>query len=355
MENNINEIPGSNDEISLKELIDKLRTFWKYLKTKWVIFFAAAIIGGLLGLAYYYLQSPKYTADCTFILEEKSSSGGGLAGLASQFGFDVGSMGGSSLFAGDNLLEIIPSRKIVESVLLTKVDSNTDHTLADLFLDFTNLKKSWANKPRLANVSFNKVESRNGLSLIQDSVLNVIYKRVTKNYLTVDWARKKASLIRVSTTSKDERFSKYLTERVVEASKKLYIDLKSGTAQANVNRLQRRADSILALLNNKSYQTASSQILNPNLAMREALVPTEISTRDKTVLGTLYAEVVKNLETSKILLSQQTPVIQIIDNPEFPLVNDKKGRMISVITGMFIMGLIVVVWFSAKYFLKSIK
>ena len=355
MENNINEKASSNDEISLKELLGKIKTFYKYLKTKWLTFLVAVIVGGALGLGYYYLQSPKYTAECTFVLEDASNNAGGLMGLASQFGFDMGSLGNSSLFEGDNLLQIIPSKNIVEKVLLTKVDSTTDQTLADVFLDFSKLKKSWAKKPRLANVSFNKVQDANQMSLVQDSVLDVIYKQVIKRYLVVDWVAKKASLITVSVTSKNEKFSKYMTDRLVAEAKNLYINVKAGTAQTNVNRLQSKADSIAILLNNKTYQTASTQILNANPAVQQVLVPAQISTRDQFVLQTIYAEVMKNLEASKMLLSQQMPVIQIIDKPQFPLVDAKKGRMMTTIIGVFLAGFIVLAWLSGKYFLKNLE
>lgn len=343
----------SSDEISLAELIQKIKEFLQYLKTKWLHFVVAGILGAVAGMGYYYIQSPKYTADCTFILQESTGSGGGLASLAGQFGLNIGgAMGGNSLFAGDNLLEIIPSKNIVEKVLLSKVDSTGSATLADLFLDFTKLKKAWANKERLADISFEQVRNPDTMSLVQDSVLGVIYTQVIKNYLTVDWARKKASLIKVSVTSKNEKFSKYLTERLVNEAKILYVTLKTGTAQANVDRLQRKADSLYALLNNKSYQAAESQILNANLAIKQAMVPTEITARDKTVLATIYAEVVKNLETSKIYLSQQTPVIQVLDKSEFPLTKVKSKLLICLITGSLSLVTLFLFYLLIKFFIK---
>ncbi len=345
---------SSSDEISLAELIQKIKAFLQYLKTKWLHFVVAGILGAVAGLGYYYIQSPKYTADCTFILQESTVNGGGLASLAGQFGFNIGGGSGSSLFSGDNLLEIIPSKNIVEKVLLSKVDSTGSATLADLFLDFTKLKKAWAKKERLSGISFEQVRNPDTMSLVQDSVLGVIYKQVIKNYLTVDWARKKASLIKVSVTSKNEKFSKYLTERLVNEAKTLYITLKTGTAQANVDRLQRKADSLYALLNNKSYQAAESQILNANLAIKQAMVPTEITARDKTVLATIYAEVVKNLETSKIYLSQQTPVIQVLDKSGFPLEDGKKGRILSVCFGGLIFSILLLFVYTIKYFFSKL-
>ena len=321
------------DEISLEEILINVKAFGRYLKTKWVYLLLAGMIGGLLGMGYYYMQTPKYVAECTFILEEKSGGGGGLAGIASQFGLDVGGMGtGSSIFSGDNILEIIPSKNIVRKVLLSKIDNTSEQTMADLFIQFNKLDTAWHKTEKLGNISFAKIIDPEKMTLIQDSILNVIYKTVTKSYLTVDWARKKASLIKVSVTSKNEKFSKFFTERVVEEASKLYISIKTGTSQTNINKLQQKADSLYVVLTSKSYEAAESQVLNANPAMKQALVPIEITARDKAIAGTIYTEVIKNLITSKLLLSQQTPVIQVLDNSDFPL----EGKLIGPVRLTFI-------------------
>ena len=54
------------------------------------------ILGGVFGLAYYFITSPKYQATATFIVEEKSSSSG-LAGMAGQLGFDISSLTGGTI------------------------------------------------------------------------------------------------------------------------------------------------------------------------------------------------------------------------------------------------------------------
>jgi hypothetical protein len=126
-----------------------------------------------------------------------------------------------------------------------------------------------------------------------------------------------------------------MTERLVDEASKLYLDIRIGTAQENIRQLQRRSDSLLLLLNNKSYTTAASQPLDINPGVRTAVVPLEIATRDKTVLATLYGEVTKNLEASKLLLSQQTPVIQVLDEPAYLLDDNKKGLLVLLIVGSF--------------------
>lgn len=110
-----------NDEISLKELVLKIKEWYQFLLTKWKLIILAAIIGGLIGFTYAYFQKPTYKAVLTFAMEEEKSGGGGLGGalgLASQFGIDLGSSGGGA-FSGANLIELMKSRKLVEKTLLS--------------------------------------------------------------------------------------------------------------------------------------------------------------------------------------------------------------------------------------------
>lgn len=318
---------------SINNIIHVLRSFLSFVIGKWWWLAIAVIVGIGIALGIRFIQKPKYEAVSTFVLEEKSSGAGGLAGLASQFGLDIGGMAsGGSIFAGDNILDILKSRKIVQKVLLSKVEpeqSGSGQTLADLFLDYSGWKEKWESKNLVNNISYTKIRNADSLSLVQDSVLNVIYKYITEKSLVADRLNKKGTIIMVQITESNALFAKLMTDRLVDEAGKLYMDIKTGTSTANINKMQRRADSLLALLNNKSYSVAASQMLDINPGIKVATVPTEIASRDKTVLATLYAEVTKNLEASKLLLSQQTPIIQILDKPEWPLV-DKKTKFLKL-------------------------
>ena len=82
---------SAEDEISLKDLLLKIKEWYTYLLSKWLIIVAAGIIGGGIGLMKTLNEKPICTATLSFVLEdEKSGGGGGLSGLASQFGIDVG-------------------------------------------------------------------------------------------------------------------------------------------------------------------------------------------------------------------------------------------------------------------------
>lgn len=48
---------GQEDEISLKDLILKIKEWWQYLWSKKWIIIAAGLIGGLLGLGYAVIKN----------------------------------------------------------------------------------------------------------------------------------------------------------------------------------------------------------------------------------------------------------------------------------------------------------
>lgn len=349
---------SESERYSLKEISANAKDFFLfYLKKLWLLLLFLGA-GVAVGFGYFHWQKEKYLGECTFILEEKQGGLGGLGSIASQFGLDVGGlMGGGSIFSGDNIIEILKSRKILGEVLLSSVgNTNTANsgTLADLFVDNVGWKKKWADKPDLKNFKFGKpLLAAGSLTTQQDSVMDLIHTQLLKKYLTVERISKKSSIIKVAVTFSNERFSKEVSERIVQAAKSMYVDLKTSTASSNVRRLEIKADSLLRLLNRKSYQTASSLVIDANPALRTISVPAELNNRDKIVLQTLYGEVVKNLEISRIALMQQMPVIQVLDSPGFPLEDKRTKLFISVLLGGFAftvigMGVVLFLFFRRK-------
>jgi hypothetical protein len=319
--------------IVLGDVIESIKRFFGYLRSQIKLIALCGLLGLALPLIYRALQKPAYAASTTFILEEKSATGGGLAGIASQVGLDLGSLGsGSSLFTGDNILDIIKSRVIIEKVLLTPISGNSGKTLADLYLEFSGMGEKLP-----APVSFASPSVTH--TVYQDSVLYVMYDQIAKKNVSVDRLNKKGSIFKIVTVSQNQVFSKNFAERLLKETTTYYVNVKTSTAAANVKRLQARGDSLLRVLNAKSYNAASFQILDPNVAFKSMSVPAEVSSRDKSIVFSIYAEVTKNLEMSRIALVSQTPVIQLLDVPKYPLMDDRKSYLflglVGFIAGMF--------------------
>ena len=334
-----------NNTVALTDIIASAKNFIKYIQSKFKLLGLLIVLGGVLGLAYYFITSPKYQATATFIVEEKSS-GSGLAGMAGQLGFDISSLtgGNAGLFDGDNILEIIKSRNIIESVLLSKVDgsdSTNNKTLADLYYETSGLKNKLEGKSNeLANLNFSSIKNGAAHSILQDSVLFIMIEKINKDNLNVQRTNKKGSIISISTNSTNPQFSKLFSERLLNETSEMYIKIKVGNLSSNINRLQNKADSLQALLNRTSYQSAALNTFDANEAYKSSAVPEEMSQRDKLVLNTLYAEVVKNVEILRISLINQKPIIQVLDLPKFPLVNQQKSFLIIELIGL-LAGLVI--------------
>ncbi len=325
--------------IVLGDVIESIKRFFSYLRSQFKLIALFAVIGLVLPLIYRALQKPVYAASTTFILEEKSANGGGLAGLASQVGLDLGSLGsGSSLFTGDNILDIIKSRVIIEKVLMTPISGNSGKTLADLYLEFSGLGERLPAPVSFAIPAASVVAPAH--TVYQDSVLYVMYEQIAKKNVSVDRLNKKGSIFKIVTVSQNQVFSKNFAERLLKETTTYYVNVKTSTAAANVKRLQARGDSLLRVLNAKSYNAASFQILDPNVAFKSMSVPAEVSSRDKSIVFSIYAEVTKNLEMSRIALVSQTPVIQLLDVPKFPLMDDRKSYVFLGFAGL-LAGLLV--------------
>jgi uncharacterized protein involved in exopolysaccharide biosynthesis len=329
-----------NDEISLKELVQKAGAWFAYFKSQWKIIFLAGILGGLLGLGYAFTKKTIYTAKLSFALEEKGSGGGNLSSLAAQFG--LGGIGGGDggVFSGGNMIELLKSRFLIEKTLLSTVTINgKSDLLINRYIQFNKLDKAWAKKINLADLKFNSAD-RSTFSLQQDSVLGMISAGLIKNNVAIAQQDKKLSIINISVASTDEVFAKVFSEKLIETVRDFYIETKTKKSRSNVMLLQNRADSVQRELNAAMYGRAQFGDQNMGLIRQQAAVPKLKQEMRVQMLGTLYGELVKNLEFAKLTLMREEPLVQIIDQPILPLPKARLGKLKAMVIGGFLFGFI---------------
>lgn len=343
--------------IKYPELKVLVGQFFKYALSQYKLFLIVCTLTAALGLVYGKLQPHTYKATSTFIVEDKSGSrGGGLSGLASQFGIDVGGLtgGGAGLFDGDNILEILKSRAIIEKVLLTKIQEDIpqkNKTLAEFYLSFSSLGDRLNSKGiTLNSLNFTSIDEKSKHSLIQDSVLYLIYKEIDKGII-VEKKNKKSTIITLEASSSNPIFAKIFSENLLKKTSDMYIDIKTGNLSRSIERIQRKADSLESSLTGiykKSFDLDNNlKLLNANTGIKLNTSSSEAATRDKTVSNTLYGEVVKNLETLKLSLINQTPVIQVIDAAKYPLFDQRTPARYFLLIGFavgFVLSLFYIVF-----------
>jgi hypothetical protein len=336
-----------NDEISLKELIQKIQEWIAYLKTQWILIFALSAIGAIIGFVYASFQKPTYQATITFVLEEDNGGSGlgGAMGLASSFGFDLG--GGGGLFAGSNIIELMKSRLVVEKTLLNPVQvAGRELSLADYYIQINKLKDAWSKKPVLASISFPANGDRTKFNLLQDSILQTISAGLTKNNLTIAQEDKMVSIISLKVKTENELFSKLFCEELIKETSNFYIETKSKKSRLNVDILQHQADSIRAELNGAitGVAAASDNVYNLNPAFNVKRTPSTRRQVDVQANTAILTQLVAQLELSKVSLRKETPLVQLIDRPILPLPKEKLGRLKSLVLGGFLAGFLSVLY-----------
>ena len=346
------------DEISIKELILKIKEWFSYFKSKWKIIIPIGIIGALVGLGYAFVNKPTYKAVLTFAMEEdKSSGGGGLSGalgLASSFGIDLGGSGGGA-FAASNLTELMKSRLIIEKVLLNPIDINgKTTTLAEFYISINKLRDSWSNNKRLKTIQFLPNSDRSKFSLQQDSILSIFHKSlIQKNNLSIAQKDKKVTILSIEVKSGNELFSKLFCESLAIETSNFYIETKSKKARINVDVLQKQADSIRNELNGAINRVAieADNVYNLNPALNIKTAPSKKKQIDVQSNTAILTNIAVQLELAKITLRKETPLIQLIDRPMFPLEKEKVSKINSLIIGGLLTGFFTILFltFSRLY------
>ncbi len=338
------EINTDSEEISLKEVILKLRSAYNYLKSRWILIIFCSAIGGLLGLFYSIYKKPVYTATSTFVLEDNKGGGlGQYAGLASLAGIDISGGGAGGIFQGDNIIELYKSRVMLEKTLLSPVIiEGKKQLLIDRYIDFYKFRDKWKEKNHISAIAFYGDPEK--FNRKQDSIISSFIGIFRTKILSVDKIDKKLNILKVDVATNDELFSKEFNNKLVETVNNFYTETKIKKSAQNVLILQKQADSVKRVLNSSIGGVASAIDAAPNAnpALVTLRVPSQRRQVDVQANSAIYAEIVRNLEVSKISLRQEAPLIQLIDRPILPLAVDRISKVKGILIGGFIGGFLIV-------------
>ena len=349
-----------NDEITLKELLEKAKEWYSYLLSQWKIIVLAGVIGAALGLTYSIYKKPIYTATLSFALEDEKTAGGGLGsalGLASSLGLDLGGGSGGGAFSGANLTELFKSRSMVEQTLMQPVLAGTDTiSLAEMYIKSKEWREVWNEKPKLKSIQFPPLTKRKYFTREHDSIMGKMYEDLSKTSLTVAQKDKKISIISIDVKSENEAFAKAFSETLAKQVSDFYVDTKSKKARINMAILQKQTDSIRTELNGAITGVAVANdntfMLNPALNVNRA--PSAKRQVDVQANTAILTELVKQTELAKVTLRKETPLIQVIDRPILPLPKERFGKAKGILMGGIVTGFLTVLGLILRKIIKEI-
>ncbi|WP_100628650.1 exopolysaccharide biosynthesis protein [Algoriphagus formosus] len=330
----------SDSQFTLKEVIQNLRDWLLFFISQWKVLIAAGLIGMVLGALVSIFKKPVFHAETSFVLEEGDTGGiSQMSGLASLVGVNLGSLGSTSgLFQGDNIMELYKSDRMLGETLLSPFDQ--EKLLIDRFVEFEELDKKWASKVDISGMDFSL--ERDQFTVAQDSVIQQVSKLIRERQLSVVKPDRKLSIIQVSISSKDEPFAKIFNETLVDKVNTFYLETKTKKTGENLRILQTQADSVRSILDESiaEYATATDRVPNVNPLLNSAQVESRKRQIDVQATAAVYQEIVKNLEIAKVNHRNNSPLIQIIDSPRFPLKRTEIRLVKGIVLGAIIVGLL---------------
>lgn len=300
-----------NKDASIGEMVSLFLKLGKIIKQNmyiiliWVL--GLGLIGGLVG----FFSVKKKRAEYIIATEQEGSSG--WDGLLAQFGLDIGGSNPGGVFEGESLVRLFQVRSLVERSLLKPMYEGRDSTIAQYI--FTDVKGS--DHKRFKDLLFIEENYRN--NRIQDTALYLVYQHVLKEILNVSKPEKKEGFIHISCTHENDKIAESLSKSLIETVTKFYVESLTKKARYNLGVLKVEADSVQQVLNTNILQTAAYMDMNINPLRQTARVQQNRSTIDLQISVTLYGEMIKNLKLAEIGLRKQTPLIQVIEEPHYPL------------------------------------
>ncbi|MGB3548226.1 MAG: hypothetical protein WBA17_14725, partial [Saprospiraceae bacterium] len=303
--------PEEVHEISIREVIlliqDYLRVAWQ---RAWVIVLAAVLVGGYW--AYDAYTTPlQYEAKLTFLINDQKG-GGGLTSILGQFGLG----GGEGEFNLNKIIALANSRGIAGTVLLDslEIDGRND-LIANHLLREHELVDAWeledSDEPGPYLITTANLDS---LSQRQRRVMNQLYFYLTGpegEPLVKTSSDETTNILKIVSQSRNEALALALSELLYEHLSEFYIEQTTGGSRRTVDKLQEKADSVLALLNGSEYSLAKTKDSRLGIIQSVTRVRETQLYRDVQIYSTMYGEVLKNLETASFALSTQTPFFKV--------------------------------------------
>lgn len=334
------------ESISLNDIIKTLKVYWDFLLKRWWIVVICGLLGGVLGLVYACLRTTNYEARYVFTIGGSSSSSSGMGSLTALLGLGSTSMGA---FSGDNILELFKSRSLMENTLLSPIEYNGD-TIT--FMEYSLIcdsvrarclerepeESEKMEKISICDVEFPYGQSRSSFSRVQDSILLSKARALLQTNVMVEKRDKKLSYVEYVFTYPDEAFAKAFATSHLNQVSSFYVNTKTELSRLNIESFQDQADSVRRELDKALSSRAYYADGNMNAARQIVGVQLRKLETDIQILATSYAEMIKNIEVLKLDLARETPLIQIIDSPIFPLPNDKMRKAKGIVIGGFLGG-----------------
>lgn len=331
-----------DDEITLKELILKIREFWKELwKFWWLI---ALITIPFVGyMVYKAVKAEKtYPATLTFMVnKDEGGSLGALSGILGTFGFGGSTTKGE--YNLDKMLQLLKSRHITELAVMSEVtiDGQRD-LLGNHVINNLDTLDKWLREPSFLNKEPDKLIGFKFTPDKKDSLrYNIAIKRLhgkligssdNPGMLTAGY-NEESGILNISFPAEHEELAIALTNTYFERLATFYRDKTIEKQKSTYDLVKAKTDSIYMALQTTESQLANLIESSKGVFSAQERLKEQRLQREIQKLTIMYGESAKNQELADFSLKSSTPFIQVIDEPMSPIKAQSESLFKALILG----------------------
>ena len=191
MENFEELLDEKDDQITLKQVINKLKDAFNLIRKNFIKFILVSFLGLTAGFIFAYISIPSYSAKVKFLMKE-SSGGSGLLNSLGSLGSLLGG-GGATSSPLDRTVAILGSEKIIGDALFkTGIVDNKSDLIINHLIRVLEYHQKWEEDTLINKLFFNKkIVGINDLNKAESKALRNILADLTNDKVSiVSWARR---------------------------------------------------------------------------------------------------------------------------------------------------------------------
>ena len=281
---------------------------------QFIFFPALLLILAFVNLKFYTI--PTYTSVAKILpLSEGANSGGGVAGIASQFGINIGASGSASGLSESSMVPyIIKSRRMARNLL---EDS------------FSTAK--FGKEKKLINILFSDTLNQNFSSKQESKAINNVLEMIS-----IKGGGVASPLIRLSVVSFEAHFSSEIANSIIENLNALMSEFKLKQVTEKKSFIDSRLFEISFKLKIAEENLRDFRKQNRSIYSSPALMLEQTRLiRDLEMFTQMHLTLVTQSEMIKIEEVSKSTMLQVLDKPEVPIKKTSPKESRVLITWMF--------------------
>lgn len=350
------------DKAQSQEIEIQLSDIIRFLRLSRRRAIIGAIIGLVLGIAYAFSKPNLYTSEVTVMPEIVSKTAGSLSGLGSiagLAGISLDNMSGTDAVRPDLYPRVLQSVPFALDLLKRPVYVKKTKATVSLrefmkmessgegLSGFFGFLSNGGKKPEDASdpTNFSKA-----IQLTKED--NELVKQLTSGVVgTYD---KKTGVLTISVTQEDPVVAATVARLSLEYLTNYVTAYRTEKARGQVAFLNRQVNEA-----KKRYQAAELALSayrdqNRSLYLNTAKIDEQRLQADYLLTQSVYNDLSKQLEQSRIKVQEETPVFKVLEPATIPLLKSGPKRTIMMLVGL-VLGALAGVAISLIYYLRSHK